>query len=62
MINPFEQIVQDPMSDPEEVGGSFDCQECSATVHEAFYFDEERLLVWRCPEGHKSAIEGFHID
>lgn len=62
MINPFEAIVSPQISEDEEVEGSFDCQECHSTVHEALYFDKEKLLVWVCPEGHKSHLEGFHID
>lgn len=62
MINPFEEIVGNGISKAEEVEGAFDCQQCFTTVHDALYFDEEQLLVWRCPEGHKSVIEGFHLD
>ena len=62
MINPFERIVGNGISEAEEVEGAFDCQECFKTVHEALYFDKEQLLVWACPDGHKSKIEGYHID
>lgn len=62
MTNPFAEIVGSALGDAEEVGGAFDCQECFKTVNEALYFDEKSLLVWVCPDGHKSHIEGFHID
>lgn len=62
MINPFEAIVAPKISEGEGVDGSFDCQECFVTVHEAMYFDKESLLVWVCPDGHKSHIEGFRLD
>lgn len=62
MSNPFAEIVGPSLSDGEEVEGAMDCQTCMKTVHNALYFDDERLLVWVCPDGHKSHIEGFHID
>jgi hypothetical protein len=62
VINPFEAIVGNGIGDGEEIEGAMDCQTCMVTVHRGLYFDKEQLLVWVCPEGHKSRIEGFHID
>jgi len=41
--------------------GTFECQtfNCGLTVFEGKLYQNDRLLVWVCPEGHKSFIEEF---
>lgn len=67
MTSPFKHLSKKAPEDKivwEEVEGAFSCQEkgCYKTVGEAKYSDENQLLTWKCPEGHISKIEGFHIE
>ena len=66
MVNPYKNLGK-PRAESiiwEEVGGAFSCQEreCWAVATVAKYSDENSLLTWKCPEGHISKIEGFHIE
>lgn len=47
----------------EIVGGRFTCQErgCWEPTHEAKYFEDARLLTWKCPDGHISKITDFDL-
>jgi hypothetical protein len=66
MPNPFRNLGRTAPEDIfwEEVGGAFSCQEpgCYNVSGEAKYADEEKLLTWKCTDGHISKIEGFHIE
>jgi hypothetical protein len=48
-----------PMGIP--VDGTFRCQLCPLTVDEAEYFQIQRVLRWKCEEGHVSLIEKFDL-
>lgn len=37
------------------------CQVCHVYVDTAEYFHVEKVLRWRCPEGHTSFIEEFNL-
>lgn len=43
------------------IDGSFGCQTCNFCCDEADYFMNERILRWKCPEGHVSYIEEFSL-
>lgn len=47
----------------EEIEGRFTCQErgCWEPTHEAMYFNDAKLLTWKCPKGHINKIEDFEI-
>lgn len=62
MINPFERIVAPDLGEPEELGGTYECETCFKVIHEALYFEKERLVIWTCPDGHKNSVEGVKLD
>jgi hypothetical protein len=37
-------------------GGTYECQQCSEIVFEAFHDRADQRLVWTCSEGHESSI------
>jgi hypothetical protein len=41
------------------IDGGFSCQECFEQVDEAEYFRLEKILKWKCSEGHISYVEEF---
>jgi hypothetical protein len=43
------------------VEGGFSCQECYEQVDEAEYFRIEKILKWKCSEGHVSYVEEFTL-
>jgi hypothetical protein len=47
----------------EEVEGTFSCQKrgCYERATVATYFDKEKLITWKCPEGHINSIEDFRL-
>jgi len=57
----FNKSSNPPVNPPVELGGSFTCQACDAEVDEAEWFRQERILRWKCPEGHISFIEDFSL-
>jgi hypothetical protein len=42
-----------------EISGSFGCQTCYEQCDEAEYFMVEKILKWKCSEGHISYVEEF---
>lgn len=42
-----------------EVEADVTCQVCHCYVDTAEYFQVDKVLRWKCPEGHISFIEGF---
>jgi hypothetical protein len=38
-----------------------ECQVCGMDVPEQVYYPTEKVLLWECPEGHRSFIEGFKV-
>jgi len=62
--NPFsfrpQPAKQVPVNDVETWGGDFECRtfKCHERVTEATYYREHKRLVWECPQGHVSKIEG----
>jgi hypothetical protein len=44
-----------------EISGAFCCQTCNEQCDEAEYFRIEKILRWKCPDGHISYIEDFII-
>jgi hypothetical protein len=64
MINPFLQPAKKPVEDVPQgilIDVTANCMTCDDVVDEAEYFPVEKLLVWICTEGHKSAIENFNL-
>lgn len=64
MINPFLQPPKKPVEDVPPgilIAVSANCMTCDDVVDEAEYFPVEKLLVWICIAGHKSAIENFNL-
>lgn len=43
------------------IDGCFNCQVCDNPVDEADYFQREKILRWKCDEGHVSFIEDFSL-
>lgn len=62
MINPFEKIVAPDPGQPEEIGGSYQCEICWETTDQAMYFVKDGLVIWVCPNGHKNSLEGVELD
>lgn len=64
--NPFEDLgkPRNSQDEWEDVSGAFACQErgCYDTVREAKYHDKQRLLTWKCKDGHTNKVEDFHVD
>lgn len=42
-----------------EISGAFGCQTCHEQVDDAEYFNIEKILKWKCSQGHVSYIEDF---
>lgn len=60
----YSKLFEKPDKEKPEmrpIGGSFECQVCGVDVDDARYYPTESLLVWECPENHKSHIEGFDL-
>lgn len=63
MSNPWD-ILGEPEHKPqalpefEEVSGAMSCQfsGCFEVVNNGKYFPTEKLLTWKCSQGHKSKI------
>jgi len=63
-MSKFDEFMKRPApSRPkgQEIGGSFQCQVCFDEAEIAEYHNRERLLIWRCAEGHESFIEEFRL-
>jgi hypothetical protein len=41
--------------------GTYVCQHCAQYVDGAEYLPDQKVLTWKCTNGHKSWIEGFSI-
>ena len=64
MKNPFLQPPQKPVDDVPMgvlIDGSFACMTCDELVNEAEYFPVDKILIWVCLTGHRSAIENFNL-
>jgi hypothetical protein len=44
-----------------EISGAFGCQTCREQCDDAEYFRIEKILKWKCSEGHISYIEDFEL-
>lgn len=59
--NPFVQLKQpDPKKMAyDEWGGQFSCQtrDCYEVSDVARYYNKQRVLAWKCANGHVSKIE-----
>lgn len=53
--------AESKMAPEPNVVGTFQCQVCSAVTHEAFYDNIDKILVWKCNDGHKSIIEELSL-
>ena len=42
-----------------EISGAFGCQTCHEQCDDAEYFPIEKILKWKCSEGHISYVEDF---
>jgi formylmethanofuran dehydrogenase subunit E len=56
-----ERAPEAPKPTGVEVYATVQCQTCGEEVDEQLYFASEKVLVWRCSQRHKSAIEGFSL-
>lgn len=64
MINPFLQPPEKAVEDVPQgilIDVTANCMTCDDVVDEAEYFPVEKLLIWICIAGHKSAIENFNL-
>jgi hypothetical protein len=65
MSKKFQEFLSqtEKKSEPKEEGvvadGAFVCLTCYYQCDEAMWFPAKKLLVWTCPEGHKSDIKDF---
>ena len=67
MPNPFKELknqyIVNKMIEEgfEEVDGPLQCQtrDCHEAVPEGLYSESERVLTWRCSNGHISKMENF---
>jgi len=60
----FEEIFGKKSSEPDnlfytEIEGTFACMTCNVYVETGKWYQMDRVLVWECPQGHKSMIENF---
>jgi hypothetical protein len=48
---------------PDQVDfeGVYQCHFCDEKVYRAVYLPEEKILTWKCSNGHKSFLEKFSI-
>jgi len=59
-LTKFDEFLKAQAKTPTvgmQIDGSFQCQVCREETDIAEYFHRERLLRWKCPEGHLSYIE-----
>lgn len=64
MKNPFLEEPKKPIEDVPRgvlIDGAFTCMTCEDIVDEAEFFPVDKMLVWVCITGHKSAIENFNL-
>lgn len=45
----------------EVEGLSACCQVCNVQVEEGRYFSGDKILMWICPDGHKSYMENVYL-
>jgi len=60
----FDEFVSKTKTEPERpegvaISGTFGCQSCFDMVPEAEYFQMEKILRWKCQNGHISYIENW---
>ena len=59
----FSEFVSQSQDAEKPVGipidGGFGCQVCHEHVDVAEYFNVEKILKWKCSEGHISYVEDF---
>lgn len=63
-LSKLSDFMQQEAKQPKkgmEVEADVSCQVCHAYVDTAEYFHVEKLLRWRCPDGHTSFIEEFNL-
>lgn len=63
-MSKFEDFMKSQVREPRkgmEIDGSFGCQTCDLEVEEAEYFNIEKVLKWKCANGHISYIEDFKL-
>lgn len=58
MRSPFDDLGKrrEPVATGELVEGAFSCQECDYVVTEARYLTANKLVTWKCPDGHLSKV------
>ena len=47
--------------EPVDVEMTLSCQTCNVQVDTGRYYAAEKILIWVCPEGHKSLMENFSL-
>lgn len=65
-VSKFSDFLNSQQQQPEpptgmDIDGSFMCQFCPEQVDEATYFAIEKILLWKCSQGHKSFAEDFSL-
>jgi hypothetical protein len=62
MSSAYDKLFGGPTGD-EPVGipidGAFCCHVCNEVVDEATWYQDAKLLMWKCEDGHVSKIEEF---
>lgn len=61
MTNPFEDDIVTIKDDPEGQRVLLQCKVCDIMVPVAAYSRQEKLLMWKCPDGHVSE-QGIDLD
>lgn len=63
-MNNWENFKKkEPEAKPEgrEINGMYRCQFCQAFVFNATYFPVDKILKYKCADGHVSFIEDFKV-
>jgi hypothetical protein len=65
-VSAYSDFVAAGAKPPEKpqgmsLDGTYNCQLCGVQVDQATYYPVDSVLVWICPEGHKSFIKGFSL-
>lgn len=63
MSSQYDKLFGKPAGLPagSAIDGAFCCHHCDETVDEAIWYENEKLLVWKCDNGHISEIKEFAL-
>lgn len=59
----WDSFKKKPEQKPEsrEIGGMYQCQFCPKYVFGATYFPLDKVLKYKCEDGHLSFLEDFRV-